>query len=143
MVALEGLAGKGGDRERRIFDRRDATPGAGDDDVSGDAGTDTVSYADASGAVAVDLRKLLPQDTLRSGDDALTGLERLVGSRFADRLTGSNAANLIRGGAGNDRLFGLGGVDKLYGDAGNDLVDGGAGTDACSGGTGKNSLKSC
>jgi Ca2+-binding RTX toxin-like protein len=56
-------------------------------------------------------------------EDALIGIENVIGSQAADAITGSSAANKLDGGAGNDRLIGLGGADTLMGGDGQDTVD--------------------
>ncbi len=85
--------------------------GAGDNVLDGLGGIDTVSYRDAGAAVTASLATSAAQATGGSGLDTLLGIERLVGSRFADRLTGNAGANRLDGGAGSDRLTGGAGAD--------------------------------
>ena len=136
----------------------DAAGGAGDDNfiataannvIDGAAGMDTVSFADASAGVVVDLRASGPQNTGGSGVDTLRSIERLVGSSFADVLTGTDGDNLLTGGAGGDTLSGGFGLDILYGNQGddvlfgnqdNDIVYGGQGDDVAYGGQGDDAL---
>ena len=58
-----------------------------------------------------------------AGVDALSEVENLTGSAFADELYGDSAANSISGGNGDD---------ILGGGAGNDTLDGGSGLDSVS-----------
>ncbi len=108
--------------------------GAGDDIMDGGAaGSDTASYADATGAVTVNLTQS-DQDTIGAGFDTLTNFENLTGSAFNDTLTGNAAANILNGGAGNDMLNAGAGNDSLIGGVGNDTLIGGAGNDVMDGG---------
>ena len=86
--------------------------------INGNGGIDTVSYANATGGVKVDLSTSLIQNTISAGNDTLINIENLIGSGFDDLLIGSSVANAISGGGGND---------IIYGSNGNDLLDGGAG----------------
>jgi serralysin len=105
--------------------------GAGKDVMDGGTGIDTTSYRTSSAAVTIDLTA----GTASGGDaqgDTLTGIENLIGSKFADKLTGNDAANIfVDGGRGIDTLTGKGGND-VYAvhNAGTIIVEGvGAGTD--------------
>jgi serralysin len=101
----------------------------GDDTLNGGDGVDTVSYAHAGAGVAIDMADSGPQDTGGAGIDALSRLENIVGSSYADTLYGSNGDNVMSGGAGNDLIKGFKGVDVLTGGLGNDRLFGGAGSD--------------
>lgn len=98
--------------------------GAGADTLDGGAGTDTVSYAGAlAGALAGVTLDLVSGGT---GGEALgdtyAGIERVIGSDFADDITGTANADEILGGAGDDTLRGSLGADTYDGGAGIDLV---------------------
>src|SRR5690606_3110527 len=80
--------------------------GAGNNVMTGGAGIDTLSYANASAGVTVNLSTSAAQATGGSGTDTVRTFENLSGSAFADTLTGNSAANILRGGAGNDSLSG-------------------------------------
>lgn len=82
--------------------------GADDDRLRGGAGVDTASYSDAPSAVRVNLGTASASG---HGADALSGIEVLEGSDFADTLLGSFGNDRLIGGAGNDVLDGGGGVD--------------------------------
>lgn len=84
----------------------------GADAIDGAGGDDTVDYSLSAAAVAVDLAGNAGGG--RGGDaegDTLAGIERLVGSAFADTLSGDEGDNVIAGGAGADTLVGGGGFD--------------------------------
>jgi Ca2+-binding RTX toxin-like protein len=118
--------------------------GAGNDQLDGGAGYDTVSYAFASRAVAVDLLAGTASGP-QIGSDVLLNIEGVTGTFFADTITGNGADNLVQagegadtvdGGAGNDRLYGNDGDDHLQGGDGQDLLVGGRGNDQLDGGAG-------
>jgi uncharacterized repeat protein (TIGR01451 family) len=108
--------------------------GSGDDDMRGEAGNDTADYRSSSAAVRGNLRR---GTAAGEGSDALSGLERIIGSRYADVLRGSKLGNRLSGGAGADKLYGGGGRDRLLGQRGNDRLDGGGGRDSLRGGNGR------
>ena len=123
----------GGDGNDRLFG------GAGADTFIGGAGNDTVSYADASTGVYVDLLFNNADDGAEG--DSFSGIENLTGSAFGDILFGGDADNILHGGDGNDSLGGDGGDDILHGDAGDDSLFGGAGNDTLFGGAGDDLLE--
>jgi Ca2+-binding RTX toxin-like protein len=95
-------------------------------DISGGAGVDTASFANAgeayivwNGGIVADLGQ---GDYTHLGyhfnEGNLSGIENLVGSRFNDILTGDAGANSISGGDGDDTLDGAAGDDTLDGGAG-------------------------
>lgn len=92
--------------------------GAGNDRLEGGTGIDTASYASAKAGVDVSLAITGKQNTKGAGVDVLIGIEKLVGSSYADRLTGT---------AGDDDLSGSLGDDILQGGLGANRLDGGAG----------------
>jgi Ca2+-binding RTX toxin-like protein len=94
--------------------------GPGNDVLNGGAGIDTVSYADATSFVVVNLQLTAAQNTLGAGTDTLTGIENVIGSAYGDNLIASNVGSVLRGGDGND---------ELVAGAGNDTLDGGSGYD--------------
>ncbi|MBY0485555.1 calcium-binding protein [Nitrosomonas sp.] len=93
--------------------------GLGNDTLLGDKGFDWASYSDAASAVTVDLA--LGTASGGSGDDALSGIEAVIGSKFGDTLTGDANDNTLKGGAGNDMLDGKEGFNTLIGGSGNDI----------------------
>ena len=92
------------------------------------AGRDAAIYASSPGPVNVDLGR---RQATGSGNDQLTAVETVLGSRFADVLVGDGGRNHLAGQQGNDRLSGSGGSDLLDGGRGTDVLDGGAGPDLC------------
>ena len=97
------------------------------DQVDGGSGTDTANYSGVASGISIDL--------LYSGS-AVTSIENVIGSGFADTLTGTDGANVIDGGAGNDWLNGRAGNDTLNGGAGDDNLICDSALDRVDGGTG-------
>jgi Ca2+-binding RTX toxin-like protein len=91
--------------------------GAGDDRYVGGSGFDVVDYSEATSGIRVDLSKHTSRGL---GDDHLDGIEKVVGSDFADTLKGSKHADVLEGGRGNDHLRGGDGADTLSGGSGAD-----------------------
>jgi Ca2+-binding RTX toxin-like protein len=115
------------------------TGGNGADTLIGGSGTDEVSYANAPGAVTLNL------DTGgtagHANGDVYNSIENVTGSAFDDNITGNSGDNLIRGGAGNDTLTGGGGNDTLLGGDGDDLLKNtGPGLHHYDGGAGNNTV---
>ena len=104
--------------------------GLGNDTLIGGAGSDTASYANAAGAVTVDLSQ--GKASGADGNDTLSGIENITGGGGNDTLTGDVNANTLVGGAGDDIVSGGGGNDILEGGLGNDTLDGGVGVDTAS-----------
>lgn len=91
----------------------------GNDTIVGGSGFDTIDYSNATAAINADLsKKLVISGSL--GNDTVSGVEKIIGSSFADVFKGSSASDTIDGGAGDDTLRGIGGADKLTGGAGAD-----------------------
>ena len=116
--------------------------GAGDDTLDGGDDSDTASYADATGAVTVDLSTNTA--TGADGTDSLVNIENVTGSGYDDCLvgdgvTGSNHfGNMLTGGAGNDTLDGGAGdgdIASYSGAGGSVTVDLGAGSSSGADGT--------
>lgn len=100
--------------------------GADNDNMYGGSGVDTVSYANASSGVTVNLSTY---SATGEGTDNVYYFENVLGSANADTITGDGSANELRGGAGDDVLYGGDGNDRLYGDGGEDVLYGGSGAD--------------
>ena len=77
------------------------------------------------------------------GADALSGIERALGSRFRDHISGNAGANTLTGRDGADVLAGRGGPDELRGNGGNDTMNGGPGVDTCVQGAGSGPMTAC
>jgi Ca2+-binding RTX toxin-like protein len=115
--------------------------GDGNDQLFGGGGTDTASYASASGPVDVFINSSgVGFSSGAAGDDTLNSIEVVVGSSFDDFLTTAAAATRLAGGAGNDFLTGQNGTDTLQGEAGHDQLRGNNGNDSLSGGDGDDFL---
>lgn len=93
------------------------TGGLGNDLLDGSSGYDTANYADASGAITVDLAA--GTVTGAAGSDTLVSIERVIGTAYADTINGSNGADLIDAGGSStggdiaDVLDGKGGTDTI------------------------------
>jgi Ca2+-binding RTX toxin-like protein len=112
---------------------------AGDGEIYGGAGFDTVDGRLAAGDVKIDLAD--PNGSGGSfytfqGGALLFGIEKAVGSEFNDTLLGHFGHNVLVGRGGNDWMHGRGGDDTLYGSNGGDYLDGGSGTNYLYGGPG-------
>jgi Ca2+-binding RTX toxin-like protein len=77
---------------------------AGNNVLDGGLGSDTVSYANAVGAVAVTLTASGGSSTGADGNDTLISIENVVGSAFNDTLMGNAGANTLDGGTGSDTV---------------------------------------
>jgi serralysin len=110
--------------------------GLGGDHLDGGDGFDFVSYALATGGVAVDLLVAATNAGAEAAGDSHFNLEGLIGSDFNDGLLGTDGANSIYGGAGNDYIWGRGGDDALLGTGGDDTLDGQGGNDTLIGDVG-------
>ncbi|MGO1074130.1 beta strand repeat-containing protein [Inquilinus sp. CA228] len=126
QVNLATGTGTGGDAEGDTLSGIENIVGSGFDDVffasaaansfQGGAGIDTVTYAQSTGTVTVNLGGGAEGGWAQG--DSLLGVENLIGSVFADTLRGNGGDNVIDGGGGGDVLEGRGGADTLNGGAG-------------------------
>ena len=122
------------------------------DRFDGGSGRDTITYANFSNGVSIDLNvKPFPEEpaTTYQYGDLFSTIEDMIGSNFGDSLAGDDIANRLAGMAGNDTLRGRQGDDvldggegndTLYGDEGGDTLIGGAGDDIIYGGAGNDTL---
>ena len=92
--------------------------GAGNDVITGGSGFDTLDYSTFSTAVTGDMSTHMFSSIL--GTSLADGIEKFVGSRFADTITGDSSANVLLGGGGNDVVRGGAGADTLTGGLGQD-----------------------
>ena len=112
--------------------------------IDGGAGFDTVDYSqlDNSGvSIIVDLAAGTVQKYQAGqlvGQDTLTGVEQVIGTRNSDSMMGTQLDEVLIGGGGDDTLHSGGGNDTLDGGSGNDalyyggtlaVISGGAGDD--------------
>jgi Ca2+-binding RTX toxin-like protein len=93
--------------------------GDGNDTITGNGKTALVFFSAAAGILA-DLGAGLSRsldgtvlDSAHVGQDGLSGINQVIGTRFADSLSGSNSAarEAFEGGRGNDVINGRGGYD--------------------------------
>lgn len=112
--------------------------GPGTNTLDGGAASDTVTYADASGPVTVDLELGVATG---AGEDTLASVENAIGGPFGDTLIGTAEADDLRGRGGADRLVGQDGPDVLLGGTGADVLEGGPGSDELDGGAGNDRLR--
>jgi Ca2+-binding RTX toxin-like protein len=105
-------------------------PWRGNDDLDGGTGFDTVFYDSSQSGITA---SLAAGTASGEGNDTLTNVENLSGSRQADTLTGDDGPNILVGLGGADTLAGGAGNDSLFGGGGTDTLNGGDGTDACAG----------
>ena len=145
----------GDDRISGGIDAETIDGGAGDDTIFGSLGADTLlggtdnlltggkgdtvdysaqNIATGTIGVIVDLGSGTGQYGWADGDQ-LSGIENVVGTKYADTLLGDGNANVLTGNAGDDVLKGGAGNDRLFGGDGNDILMGGAGSDAFDGGS--------
>jgi Ca2+-binding RTX toxin-like protein len=106
--------------------------GEGGDVLDGGPGTDTSTYDErgASEPVTVTLA-VLGGDGAVGENDALPGIENVIGGASNDTLVGDAGPNALVGGPG---------VNTLDGGAGDDYVEGGDGRDVITGGPGNDRL---
>ena len=109
------------------------TGGPGKDQLIGGPAADWVSYAEDPSGVTVDLVTGVATDG-RGDPDALSGIEHVVGSQFADLLRGEGGDNVLKGLGGADAIYGAAGNDRLFGGDGADRLIGGLGADRLEGG---------
>jgi hypothetical protein len=108
-----------------------ADPGPGRDTFDGGAGSaDSVSYAERSAAVRVDLGTTAAIGGERGERDSVRRVENASGGVGDDRLTGGPRADRLDGGEGDDLIAGRGGGDTLMGGSGRDTTRGGPGGDS-------------
>jgi len=89
--------------------------------LNGGAGTDTISYAGRTTAMAVNLTAgTASADGV--AEDTLANFENAIGGSGNDTLIGTTSANLLRGEDGNDRLLGDLGADFFVGGNGEDTL---------------------
>jgi Ca2+-binding RTX toxin-like protein len=120
----------GGAGDDAITDGDGTTGDPGGDVIDGGPGErDSVSYAQRTGAVRIDLAQ---PDGLQgaAGDaDKLVNVENVSTGSGNDVLRGDGVRNRLDGGDGADTVDGRDGDDLLLGGAGPDAVDGGPGND--------------
>jgi hypothetical protein len=100
-----------------LFEGRDlVAPGDAADTIDGGPGKDFLDYAEAGGAVEVDLGS--GKASGASGNDSVINFEGISGSVFDDMLLGSGRSNFLAGNCGDDVIRTRGKRDLATGDAG-------------------------
>ncbi|WP_426026908.1 M10 family metallopeptidase C-terminal domain-containing protein [Brevundimonas sp. TWP2-3-4b2] len=90
----------------------------GNDIIAGGEGVDTLDASAARGGLRIDLQ-LGTVSRGGMGTDSVSGLERVIGSRFNDVIVGGAEDNYLAANGGNDILRGGGGNDELVASAAN------------------------
>lgn len=106
----------------------------GSDVLDGGDGNDTASFY-GDGHLGRVTASLVTGRATGQGEDELSGIENLWGSRRGDELEGDDGDNELRSNGGedfSDTLIGHGGDDVLVSGRGDDTLDGGDGTDLAS-----------
>jgi Ca2+-binding RTX toxin-like protein len=81
--------------------------GSGAYKIDGGDGIDTVDYGSSSVGVFATLFHM-PGQVGDAEGDTITGVENIIGSRYADTVDGDNSAKRLEGGDGADMLLGNG-----------------------------------
>ena len=137
--------------------------GAGDDVIDGGTGVDFVSYSDATSGITFSSTEGIAAVS-GFGTDALTDVEGVIGTDFADTITAGSGIDKVQagdgddsidvssstfngeldGGAGNDSISLSGvtsGTATVMGRAGDDDLSGGDGSEKLDGGSGNDTLR--
>ena len=94
--------------------------GHGSDAHYGDSGTDTVTYANSTGRVVLDL-----ENGGASGDalgDTFNGIENVIGTNYDDIIFADSNNNVLEGLGGDDTFYAKGYGNQFLGGAGSDWV---------------------
>jgi Ca2+-binding RTX toxin-like protein len=132
LYSIEGVVGSAfadfiyGDDQRNVLRGGGGNDflsgGPGNDQLQGGAGNDSISYADTSEGVVVDLAAGTATGGASIGSDHLSSIENVGGTYYNDRLTGTEGANRLAGLGGADVLAGGGGADRfVYGQTSDSL----------------------
>jgi Ca2+-binding RTX toxin-like protein len=123
---------------------------AGDDQLSGKGGVDTMYGGPGDDIFIVDNPKDLVIEYAGEGNDTVNATVSYTLSANIETLqlsgsaaingTGNDTDNTINGNDAANTILGMGGADVLRGGGGNDVLDGGAGNDFLSGGDGDDIL---
>jgi Ca2+-binding RTX toxin-like protein len=150
VASLDGTVGIFGDASGDTIVNVENITGSSHDDtlgassvanqIEGGAGTDIVSYANATSAVTVNLALTTQAGSGWETGDVFTNVEGVAGSGFNDTLTGNGSDNILYGNGGVDTLSGAAGNDILFGGFGDDLLIGGAGADEMYGESGTDTV---
>lgn len=95
--------------------------GSGNDSLDGGDDIDTLSYADATGPITVDIGAGTASGT-GTGSDTFQNFENFTLTDQGDTATGSTGNDTISSGAGEDIIYSGGGNDNLQTGADNDTI---------------------
>lgn len=129
-----------GTSEQTVLDHPEVfTGGPIADTYDGGTGTDTVSYANRTGALTITLDGQANDGQGGEGDQVLA--EHIIGGSGKDTITGNGASNTLESRDGDDTINGQAGPDMLRGGKGADTLTGSAGQDTVEGDDGNDSLQ--
>lgn len=97
--------------------------GSGNNHVDGGSGFNTIDYSSAANAINVDLTTGMVSHNGFGGQDNLTNINQVIGTKFNDVIGGGNGDDIIYGGDGSDTILGSLGSDLLYGGEGTNKLD--------------------
>ncbi len=102
--------------------------GLGENKIYGGAGTNTISYKDATAGVEINFAQHV---TIKNQmvQDVFEDIHYAEGSNFNDKIIGNSQMNKLSGLAGDDYIDGAGGDDTIDGGKGNNTLIGGHGND--------------
>jgi len=104
--------------------------GHGSDTITGGPDGDTATYDERTSAEPISVTLATPGGDGANGEnDALLGIENVVGGASSDTISGDDGPNIILAGNGLNTLDGLGGDDLVRGGENRDVISGGAGRD--------------
>ena len=117
----------------------------GRDSIQGGGGQDTLSFERIDEAIHFDMPggAFEVEAENRFGPvefTSVSGVEKVVGSKYDDLIAGHDGLHELHGGEGNDGLIGTAAKDTLDGGAGDDLLMATAGGDELIGGEGQDTV---
>jgi Ca2+-binding RTX toxin-like protein len=115
--------------------------GLGTDVLDGGGGADTATYDERGASEPITVTLATVGDDGAAGEnDALPGIENVIGGASNDTLTGDAGANALIGGRGVNTLDGGAGDDLVQGGDDRDVITGGPGNDRLAGGADDDSI---
>ncbi|WP_146344644.1 calcium-binding protein [Phaeobacter marinintestinus] len=94
--------------------------GDGADQYFGGSGSNSVSYANATEGLRIDLTDTSNSSGIATGD-SYTNIKSIYGSEFGDVIIADAATKRLYGGDGNDEIMDGAGVQRMYGGSGIDI----------------------
>jgi len=114
------------------------------DQVSGDAGVDTIDLTwmgSTNNGLIVDFNLASGQFKYGAAVKTWTGFEKVMLGAGSDTVKASSTTVLVDGGAGNDIMTGSTGATTYMGGLGDDQITGGSGNETIEGGGGNDTLR--